>query len=271
MSTKQGQNKLLFLGSLSLFVQLIGILAPVKQYYIALTNASPSVSYTSAIWNPKYTALWWHLKWIFSGGIADIAISRVGIRSLPLIIFLLLLISCSLFLTSGKYRLWHAVILLTVTIISSGIMLSVYRFDPANRPRNDLVDSQIIIRDFHLDEDVILIKSYGTQAWSYWMNWADPNLKWVSLPYSFPGQYSIEKYLISKDPSDAPDNTSQRIIQKAADDYERVWLVIPDDSPGSNYNWETTYLAQNGPMLNSWIFSEDGYITRLYLFDSNRN
>ena len=150
-------------------------------------------------------------------------------------------------------------------------MLSVFRFDPANRPRNDLVDSQNIIRDFHLNEDVILIKSYGTQAWSYWMNWADPELKWISLPYYFPDQYSIEKYLISKDSSDTPNNMSQRIIQKAIDDYERVWLVLPDDSPGSNFNWEVTYLAQNGEIINSWIFSTDGYITHLYLFESNRN
>ena len=271
LETKKGQQKLLYLGSLSVFIQLTGILAPVKQYYIALTESAPSISYTSAIWNPKNTALWWHLKWIFSGGLSDLATSRVGIWSLPLAAFLLIVLICSIALVNRRSKPWHAIIILIVTIISSGIMLSVFRFDPANKPRNDLVEAQNAIQDFYLQDDIILIKSYGTQAWSYWMNWADPGLKWISLPYFYPNQYSTERYIISKDPSDSPNSISQRIIQKAEDEYERVWLVLPDDSPGSNFNWETTYLAQNGQMVNYWVFSESGFTTHLYLFDSVRN
>jgi len=266
LATKLGRQKLLFLGSLSLFVQLLGILAPIKQYYIELANAVSPVSDISAIWNPKFTAIWWHLKWIFSGGLSDLAISRVGIWSLPLTIFLLIVLCFSLLLTSSR-NIFHAVIILFVSIISSGIMLFVFRFDPANQSRSDLLDSQVFIQDFYRQDDIILIKSYGTQAWSYWMNWVDPELKWISLPYFFPSQYSVEKYLISKDPSDTPNNISQRIIQKAEDDYERVWLVIPEDSPGSIFNWEATYLAQRKQLLNYWVFYGDGYITHLYLFD----
>jgi hypothetical protein len=236
-----------------------------------MANAIPSISYTSTIWIPKFTALWWHLKWIFSGGISDIAINRVGFWSWPLAIYLIVLISCSFVLAIGKYKLWHAILLLIVSIVFSGIMVSVFRFDPANRSRSDLADSQNIIRDLRTQDDLVLIKSYGTQAWAFWMNWGDPDQKWMSLPYFFPDQYSIDKYLLSKNPADAPNNISRQIIQKAEDEYERIWLVLPDDSPGSNLNWEASFLAKDGLLLNYWFFSGDGHITRLYLFDLNRN
>lgn len=271
LTSLKGQRRLLYLGSVSFVVQIVGILAPIRQYYIALASSIPPVSVATAIWDPKYTAWWWHLKWIISGGISDLAISRVGFWSLPLIIISVFLISCSIILINGKNHPRIALVILIVSIISSGIMLSIFRFDPANRTRNDLVQTESIIRELYQDKDIIIIKSYGTMAWSYWMNWAVPELKWISLPYYFPDPYLKEKYLIIGDTTDEPKLISRDIIQKAEMDYQRVWIVLPEDSPGGNFNWEATYLGEKNRLISYWFISGDENSTRLYLFETKND
>jgi len=271
LRTKSGKKKLISVGSLSIVMQLIGILAPVKQYYVALANSDPKISYFSMIWDPKYTAPWWHLKWIFSGGLPDLAITRIGFLAYPLVIILTILILVAIIVGIGKFNLRVAEILLFFTIISSGIMLSAFRIDPVNKNRNDLNDAQDKIIQYYEMNDIIIIKSYGTRVWSYWMNWADPELKWISLPFYFPEQNAIDRYFLSRDPTDVPNHISQQLIQNSLDKNDRVWLVVPGDSPGSNSNWEATYISQDAQLINYWVLIGGGNITHLYLYDSNKN
>jgi hypothetical protein len=268
LKTRKGLQKLLILGSYSFFVQLTGILVPVRQYYIQLTNSTPPISQSAAIWNPKYSALIWHLKQILSGGSSDLTLSRIGFESIPVFILFILLIGMSISLLNEKIKLRYALILGFVTIFCAVFTLSISRLDPSNKIRTDLAKTEDVILNHFLPGDVILLKSYGTQAWSYWMNWADPNLKWISLPYVFPNSHAFEKYLISNDPSVLLDQNSLSIIQKAEMEYDRIWIVIPEDSPGGIYGWEATYLTRDKRLINYWFISGDDNSTRLYLFET---
>ena len=268
LDQKKGLAILLMTGLFSMFVQFIAVLAPVKNYYISLANSIPSVLTSTQIWNPKFSALWWHINWILSGGKSDILFIQLELVTLPLFTMLLLGLCSSIFFSFGKYSLQYGVTILLFSILSSVFLLFLFHPSHQFQIRNDLENSKKTIQEKYLPTDVILIKSYGTTAWSYWMNWANPELKWLSLPFYFPAEKSIESYYDSRSPFDTPNDISLRIMQKAESEHKRIWLVIPDDSPGSNMNWEVTYLTQDEKILDYWSFFSEGHSIRLYLFNT---
>jgi hypothetical protein len=100
----------------------------------------------------------------------------------------------------------------------------------------------MIVRQYQ-PGDMVLIKSYGSPIWDYWMNWTDPKIQWTSLPYYFPAPALVEKYLASKDPEDTLDMISLAILNKSIQPGKRIWLVIASDSPGASLGIEKKWLA----------------------------
>jgi hypothetical protein len=49
--------------------------------------------------------------------------------------------------------------------------------------------------------------------------------------------------------------------------YNRVWLVLPSDTPGASLNIEVDWLTNNSATSNNWRFEGDLTETRLYLFE----
>jgi hypothetical protein len=269
LTTARGRRGLLAIGSFSVLVQLAGVLAPIHQYYVELSSAVPPIPESAALWNLKYSALLWHVKWIVSGNAFDLASVRVGLTALPSVLGFAIIIIGILWM--GWRRSSNPRLPALALIFSLGLtawMLVSYRDDPAYyRARPDLRAAQEKIRGGALDGDLVLIKSYGTPAWEYWMNWSAPDMQWAPLPFYYPAPGLIEAYRSTHDPELALDEISLSLLRDIPGSTRRVWLLLPGDSPGAELGLEMDWLGKRSISSSSWIFTGEGLETRLYLFE----
>ncbi len=269
MTGKAGRWVLTMLGLVSLAVQLLGVLTPVGKYYEAVYSSPSSITEYSSIWSMRDSIIGWSIRWIFDGQPLDIAIARTGDLQLGI-----LAVSAFILLTafiSMKYRSIRSLSILAVVgcIGLNGLMLSGYSTDKAyGKDRADLSASQQFIMEKYQPGDGVLIKSYASTAWYYWMNWTSPELEWVSLPFSFPLPALIEKFKNTGDPDDALDEVSKAILNRESVSRNRVWLVIPYDSPGATLGLEKTWLSQRFEEVDCSFFAQDGNETELCLFSN---
>lgn len=268
MRSAKGQIGLLLLGVLSGLVQLIGILAPVRNYYVEMAAAHPSISDFSSLWDLKYSALVWHLKWILTAKSAEMAAIRVGASAVPILIgWILLIVLIILGLFWIKWR-WLSRIAFGFSVGLMVLMLWVYIKDPAYYyTRVDLKAAQEKISQEAAANDLVLIKSYGTPIWIYMMNWSGPHYTWTSLPFYFPTPARIEEYHATHNPEVALDEISLSLLKNIPSSYQHVWLVLPDDTPGADLDLEVQWLINNSVSNRSWTFQGDQTKTRLFLFE----
>ena len=112
-------------------------------------------------------------------------------------------------------RKWITVTSLCLCLIFSILMLFTYRDDPAwYRSRLDLQSAQSTIASEYQDGDLILIKSYGSPIWNYWMNWSNPKIPFMALPYTIPDYGLITKYQENHNPADVLDAITLSLLNK---------------------------------------------------------
>jgi hypothetical protein len=268
MKSKRGRISLIASGSISVLAQLIGILAPLRQYFIEMYAASPPISEKATIWTFKYSALAWHLNWILRGGSIDLTVSRVGLASLPVVLGVVIIIAVAFLGLFRFSRWWISVASLGLVLGLMILMVASYGRDPAfYGTRADLQAANEQISQEYNQGDLVLIKSYGSPAWYYFMNWGDPQIQWTSLPFYFPLPNLIDRFNLTHDPEIVLDEISLALFNKVQGSYNRVWLVVPADSPGTNLNMEVTWLEKISSSFNTWSFEGEGMQTKLYLFE----
>ncbi len=267
IQTHKGRMGLLTLGLLSLVFQLIGILPPIRQYYLDMFAINPLALESLALWHPKFSPWLWHLNWIFSGGSLDLAAIRVGAQSIPIVIGFLAIICIAVLGIIRIANIWFSGVGVLLSFAITILMLVFYKSDPAfSQARGDLERTQEMISQNNTEGDLVLVKSYGTSAWFYWMNWADSKYPWSSLPFVFPEPSLIEQYDRTDDPTIVLDALSLSILTKIPVSYRRVWLVVPYDSPGANLDIESNWLKAISESKEEWVISADEGNTRLFLF-----
>ena len=258
---------LVIISLVSILVQVIGILPLMLNYYVDVANASPYISDYAAVWDLKYSPILWHMNWILFRKPFDLAAIRVGISAVPVMLgFAVVILLVILGLGRVKWH-WLAPVALCTVMVLSVLMVAVYAKDPDYYPsRKDLNAAQEIVAQKYLPGDLVLIKSYATPAWYYWMNWGDPHVPWTSLPYYFPKPDLITTYQQTHDPAVAMDDVTLSLLRGIPGSYRRVWLVLPADTPGSDLDLEATWLKNNSTSFNMWNFPGDNVETRLFLF-----
>ena len=268
LKTLKGRIGLLCLGIISMLIQLVGILPPMRLYYLDVFQFDLASVDSTAIWNPRYSALLWHLKWILSGGALDLAAIRVGISAFPVVLGWIVVIGLTFWGLIRFSRIWFPVINLLFSLGLTVAMLIIYSSDSSYiHSRNDLAAAQEHISRHISPHDLILVKSYGTPAWFYWMNWADPALQWIALPYFFPTLGLIAEYDSTHNPETILDEATISLLEKLPGSYQRVWIVLPGDSPGADLNIEADWLKSISISSDHWSFRGDDIDTRLYLFE----
>jgi hypothetical protein len=229
------------LGGLSALVQLIGISAPLGEYYRSLMSLSPQAAGSLGIWDPGYSALVWTAGRILSGGDWDLAVLRAGLLGL-LTAAGLAALGCLAFLKLRSRPTWMTPVLLGCTSLVFFLLPKSFSADPAYYPsRNDFRSVQNDLQTLASSADGLVISSYGSPTWYFWMNWGSADLAWVSLPFSLSGSsrlaFSVEA-----------------ILAAASGDHERIWLLLPCDSPPSS-----ALLAQKDQLVTLELVAERTY------------
>jgi len=268
LKTRTGRVGLLTVGGFSALIQVIGILPPMRQFYIEMANVDRDLFKSAAIWEFKHTPLVWNIKWIISGGALDLAAARMGLSAIPIVIglfFIAFLVIISLMHPLKKWLTYFSFIMTFGLVI---VMLFTYKFDPEYYlGRNDLVSAEEKVSNNVLPDDLVVIKSYSSPVWYYWMNWAEQSYTWISLPLYFPKPNLIDMYEETNNPEVALDEATLKLFRELPTEYERVWLILPGDSPGATLNIEVDWLLNNSATSTNWKFEGELAETQLYLFE----
>jgi hypothetical protein len=262
-------RKILFLGLtlISFIVQVLGVLSPVRQYFTEKSAANPPIIENSLIWNMNQSPIWWSIQRLFNGGILDIALVRVSTgKTLIVVGVLIVLLIISLCFLLRNLRFLPIIATLVVFGLNIG-MLFFYKNDPAwLMNRNDLENSQQMVSSQYIKGDLVLLKSYGTPSWEYWMNWTGSALTWTSLPFYFPSPSIIEAYQLSKDPDLALDQISLAILNQGIKHSQRIWLILPSDSTGVDLGIEERWLEERSNKLDCWWYPGSEFVTKVCSF-----
>jgi hypothetical protein len=147
------------------------------------------------------------------------------------------------------------------------VMLSCFRRDPSyESTRADFQTSQSYINRNGRLSELVLIKSYGTPVWRYWMNWAVPQTHWTALPYYFPVPSLVEKYRLTNNPEDGLSDHSLTILRQSIVSGGSLWLVLPSDSPGADLGLEKKWLTGKASDVNCVFFEGQGQGTEVCKF-----
>ena len=270
LNTKKGRAALLTLGGFSILMQIIAILPPMRQYYVEMAKIDPSLLWSLSLWKPKHTALAWHINWLLDGGRLDLAVVRIlpYAQTLPVVLGFFILGGLIILAVAHPPKGWLPYVYF---VLNSGLviaMLFTYANDPAYQAsRNDLQAAQQEIAQNIVKGDIVIVNSYSSPAWYYWMNWAAPGVEWMSLPFHFPKPSLYEEFQATGNPEVAMNEATLALFQSLPTEYNRVWLVLPDDAPGSVLDIEAAWLKSISISSELWTFQGADVNTRVYLFE----
>jgi hypothetical protein len=208
------------------------------------------------VWDLRYSALVWTSARVLSGQQWDLAALGNGLRGLLYAAMLITLAYLAFFKLRARPA-WVTPFLLVCACLAVLLMPKVYRPDPAySSDRSDFRDAQNDLLSLVGPADELVINSYGTPVWRYWMNWGPASPAWVSLPFT------------SSIASELPAQV-EIILAYAAKTHEHVWLLLPCDSPSS-----AALLAQKDQLPFLELAAERTYFdgtcsTSLLLFRSH--
>jgi hypothetical protein len=269
LQARFGRLALWITGLVGFFIQLSGVLVPVRQYFVQAATSSPPVSEHAMTWDVRQSIIGWGVRWIAGGQPLDLALARTGLLPAALILSAALgVVALAMIGPRKKNPLRWGLIAIIGALGLNMLMLHVFKSDPQYASaRTDLQQAHAEIAVHFRDGDALLLKTYGSPAWAYWMNWSASRLNWTSLPYAFPSTESIDRYRQTQNPEDALDKTSLAILQQAVASSERVWLLVPYDSPGASLGLEKAWLAgQSRDVACSQSVGQGG-ITELCAFE----
>jgi hypothetical protein len=264
LSSLSGKISLGILAIFSAFIQLLGVLVPVTQYFVDCATSQSPVTEPMMTWGTSHSILKWSLTWILSGNPVNLALDRND--PMGIVVVSVSILTALLCVFAYKNKVSNILRTLPfILIMAISVLLPVlYKNDPDYfRSRTDFSTSQKYIADHQSPGDLILLKSYGNSIWEYWMNWTGPDLKWTALPFTYPGLDAIERFHSTGDPQQAMDAATLAILEKETHPLRQVWLVLPSDTPGADLGIEESWLSKHSDQAQCVQFSGEGQSTRV--------
>ncbi len=267
MKKRGGTAFLIGLLVLSCLIQILGSVVPVRQYYLETLNGTPPISEFSTIWSPRTSIITWSVNWIMTGQPLDLAIVRVPSALWWLIPFSAIMPGLVLAGLSAQKRYWMVMVAFSLTFILDIGLVSIYRDDPQySNNRADFLQSQQYIEATYQPGDLVLVKSYSEDIWNNWMNWSSPFVAWTSLPFAYPSPEQVTNATRTASPDLALDETTLWIFAHKINPGSRVWLVVDQNSPLADYNFEEQWLGTRSTSHECKTYGDDLFATRVCSF-----
>lgn len=264
LSNKKGKLALVFLGLISIGIQLVGTMAPLSEYYLVNIDPQFPDSIQQTIWNWKSSAILWHGKWLFNGGEIRMAAARMGLPSLPVLGLLVFSAGTSirtLVKRSPKGALWQAIFSL---LIIASIPLF-YSSDPVySKDDNNLSNVTQTLPLERQGNNMLILHPYASDTWHYAMNWFPNTVKWATMPnlqlINDDGEVLSRRQIADNLPLEA-----LRLTNGLSGQPWNSWLLVEFKDPeelkdlekafcGNTYACETMWNDNNGGVFLSTIY-----------------
>ena len=265
--TLPGKIGLLLVGLGGFLIQIIGSLAPVRQYFVEILSTDPELLGAESIWTFSRSAVPWHLTWILQGKGLDLAVTRMGARSTPVLAVSLIAASLILYVLRNPRKAWVRYPALGLSLYLPLAMLFSYRSDPAYfAGREDFQAARQSVAASISPGDAVLLKTYNTPVWYHWMNWAGTDVEWIALSAHFPEPSQVEEFQLTNNPEQALDESTAALFRELPAHYRRTWIVVPQDAPGGTLKIEEAWLSAHYDVVRSEAFSAPPFQTDVDLY-----
>ena len=274
---RNGRGKWI-LYSLLLFgaaIQLSGVVVEWHRVYSEWQAVGLDPFNTQTAWDPRFLAIpfhlsrmletsTWQLGWlrVFRSGTLIAVFVPLSILGSLLILLLVMRrdsIRNSIFAFSRK----RSIILLAIAAIMPLLtLLYTGRKDPYwGTNQSQYQESMEYVRRESQPTDVILLNSYGTPLWTFWMDQWDQPVPWYSLPYEIPQEGDSEKEGVPP-----PSGEAEILLDGINGDAHLLWYVSSKKAPDYSSSQEKAWLDTHYNLLESKIFDGDPEVeVRWYL------
>jgi hypothetical protein len=277
LNWRDGRGKWI-LYSLLLFgaaIQFSGVVVAWPDVYSEWQAVGLDPFNTQMVWDPRFLTIPFHLSrmletstwqmgWLRvlrSGALTAVFVPLSILGSLSILYLVKRRDSTrnSIFTISSKGSM---LLLALATIMPLLTLLYTGREDPYwGTNQSQYQESMEQIRIESQSTDVILLNSYGTPLWTFWMDQWDQPVPWYSLPYEIPqgGDFATEEV-----PS--PSDEVVILLDEINGDAHSLWYISSNKAPDYSNSQEKVWLDTHYILLESKIFDGDPEVeVRRYL------
>jgi hypothetical protein len=233
--------------ALSVLVQLGAVLVPWNRSYDHWQALGTDPYVVSAAWKVRFLAIPTQVAGLFSFGQWETAWQRLfpsnAIQVVSILLLALTLLALSIWgIQRLESRLWTGRRYLIVFTLSILILLPIATWwaaagDPAWGDDHAEFDAVLsAVRDDISAKDVILLDSYGTSLWYFWMNRWDLPQRWYSLPFSISG------VLWDEDEELATSAEVEGLILKLNGRADSIWYVTSNETADYSVNPDRSWI-----------------------------
>lgn len=223
----------------SVVIQISGAIVTWRLVYFEWQSRGLDPYVPGAAWDPRFLAIPEHILRLTRPGDWSVAwmrllhIGRLEGFIAPFLALVLggcILWALKFYLRGDTPWRWRQVVhTLTITL---ALVLPIiptwwgYRQDPAwGADRPELHVALTTVTKSSQPGDVVVIDSYGTPLWAFWINRWDQPQRWYSLPYEIPGSS------MTKEDNFLPSKETLALFDSLEGDYSRLWYVTSDATP----------------------------------------
>ncbi len=231
----RGKHGLSVVLALGVVVQLCAVLVPWHQAYDHMQTRGLDPYASNAAWDVRSLAIPYQVSGLFSVDQWTVAWRRLfSDRTLGVSIIILVATALGGFAIRGiiresrQQKIPTQVFVVGVLFVFSFVSILTWwaaAGDPAWGDDRPAFHSALASVSGEISaHDVVLLDSYGTTLWNFWLNrWALPQ-RWYSLPFSIPGSTQMENT-----GSEIPDEV-KRLINDLSVSVDSIWYVTSDET-----------------------------------------
>jgi len=263
---------------ISVVIQMSGAIVTWRLVYFEWQSKGLDPFVTGATWDPRFIAIPEHILRLTKPGdwsVAWMRLLHIGRLEVFIAPFLALILGgCILWVlkfyfigdTPSRWR--QAVLMLAITLASVLPIVPTwwgYRQDPAwGADRPEFHAALTTVTKSSQPGDVVVIDSYGTPLWAFWINRWDQPQRWYSLPYEIPGSS------MAKDDNFLPSKETLALFDSLQGDARRLWYVTSDAAPDFALEREVGWLESQFDLEDSQSLLGETRVD-IYLFKLGNN